>query len=88
VKFGGEVRRQINNNVQDNIGSGLYNFDNLFTSQNPYISGGGGTGIGFASYMLGLGTSGSIITASPGRIETTIRACMSTTRAGESEAYS
>ena len=65
VKFGGEVRRQINNNVQDNIGGGLYNFDNLFTSQNPYISGGGGTGVGLASYMLGLGSSGSIITASP-----------------------
>ena len=37
MKAGGEVRRQINNNVQDNIGSGLYNFDNLFTAQNPYI---------------------------------------------------
>jgi hypothetical protein len=39
LKFGGEVRRQITNYIQSNVGSGLYNFDNLFTSQNPQISG-------------------------------------------------
>jgi hypothetical protein len=65
LKFGGEVRRQLTNYIQSNVGTGLYNFDNLFTSQNPQISGGGGTGVGFASYMLGLGASGSIVTPSP-----------------------
>jgi hypothetical protein len=43
----------------------LYNFDNLFTSMNPYVSGGGGTGVGFASFMLGLGASGNVVTPSP-----------------------
>lgn len=65
LKFGGEVRQQRANYIQSNVGSGLYNFDNLFTSENPQISGGGGTGVGFASYMLGLGASGSIVTPSP-----------------------
>jgi Carboxypeptidase regulatory-like domain len=65
IKIGGEVRRQITNYIQSNVGSGLYNFDNLFTSMNPYVSGGGGTGVGFASFMLGLGASGSVVTPSP-----------------------
>src|SRR5260370_2719513 len=65
VKIGGEVRRQITNYIQSNVGSGLYNFDNLFTSANPYVSGGGGTGVGFASFMLGLGASGNVVTPSP-----------------------
>jgi hypothetical protein len=65
LKIGGEVRRQITNYIQSNVGSGLYNFDNLFTSQNPFISGGGGSGYGFASFMLGLGSSGSIVIPSP-----------------------
>lgn len=65
LKAGGEVRRQITNYIQSNVGSGLYNFDNLFTSKNPYLSGGGGTGVGFASFMLGLGSSGSVVTPSP-----------------------
>ena len=65
LKFGGEIRRQITNYIQSNVGSGLYNFDNLFTSQNPYVSGGGGSGVGFASFMLGLGSGGSIVTPSP-----------------------
>ena len=65
LKFGGEIRRQITNYIQSNVGSGLYNFDNLFTSQNPFVSGGGGTGVGFASFMLGLGSGGSIVTPSP-----------------------
>jgi hypothetical protein len=65
IKLGGEVRRQITNYIQSNVGSGLYNFDNLFTSQNPFVSGGGNSGYGFASFMLGLGSSGSIVTPSP-----------------------
>ncbi len=63
MKFGGEIRRQLTNYIQSNVGSGLYNFDNLFTSVNP--SAPAGTGVGFASFMLGLGASGSIVTPSP-----------------------
>ncbi|HMF75855.1 MAG TPA: carboxypeptidase-like regulatory domain-containing protein [Bryobacteraceae bacterium] len=65
IKIGGEVRRQITNYIQSNVGSGLYNFNNLFTSQNPFVSGGGGSGYGFASFMLGLGSDGSVVTPSP-----------------------
>jgi hypothetical protein len=65
LKFGGELRRQITNYIQSNVGSGLYNFNNLFTSQNPYVSGGGGSGFGFASFMLGLSSDGSVVTPSP-----------------------
>lgn len=63
LKFGGELRRQITNYIQSNVGSGLYNFDNLFTSINPQAP--NGTGFGFASFMLGLGSSGSIVTPVP-----------------------
>ncbi len=63
LKFGGELRRQITNYIQSNVGSGLYNFDNLFTSINPQAP--NGTGVGFASFMLGLGSSGSIVTPVP-----------------------
>ena len=59
LKIGGEVRRQITNYIQSNVGSGIYNFDNLFTAKNPTASGGGGTGVGFASFMLGYGASGN-----------------------------
>ena len=65
IHFGGELRRQIANYVQSNVGSGLYNFDNLFTSQNPYVSNGGGSGYGFASFLLGLGSSGNVVTPAP-----------------------
>jgi len=63
LKFGGELRRQITNYIQSNVGSGLYNFDNLFTSINPQAA--AGTGVGFASFMLGLGSSGNVVTPSP-----------------------
>ena len=63
LKFGGELRRQITNYIQSNVGSGLYNFDNLFTSINPQAA--AGTGVGFASFLLGLGSSGNVVTPSP-----------------------
>jgi hypothetical protein len=63
LKFGGEVRRQITNYIQSNVGSGIYNFDNLFTAINPQAP--AGTGVGFASFMLGYGASGNVVTPSP-----------------------
>ncbi|HVW87688.1 MAG TPA: TonB-dependent receptor [Bryobacteraceae bacterium] len=63
MKFGGEVRRQITNYIQSNVGSGIYNFDNLFTAVNP--SAPAGTGFGFASFMLGYGSSGNVVTPIP-----------------------
>ena len=63
MKFGGEVRRQLTNYIQSNVGSGLYNFDNLFTAINP--SAPAGSGFGFASFMLGYGSSGNVVTPSP-----------------------
>jgi hypothetical protein len=63
LKFGGEVRRQITNYIQSNVGSGIYNFDNLFTAINPQAP--AGTGVGFASFMLGFGASGNVVTPSP-----------------------
>lgn len=63
LKFGGEVRRQITNYIQSNVGSGLYNFDNLFTAVNPQAP--AGTGFGFASFMLGYGSSGNVVTPVP-----------------------
>lgn len=63
LKFGAEVRRQITNYIQSNIGSGIYNFDNLFTAVSPFAP--AGTGLGFASFMLGYGASGNVVTPSP-----------------------
>ena len=63
LKFGGEIRRQITNYIQSNVGSGIYNFDNLFTAVSPFAP--AGTGLGFASFMLGYGASGNVVTPSP-----------------------
>jgi len=63
IKFGAEVRRQITNYIQSNVASGIFNFDNLFTSANPLAT--GGTGYGYASFMLGYGASGNTVTPVP-----------------------
>ncbi|MGH9843304.1 MAG: carboxypeptidase regulatory-like domain-containing protein [Blastocatellia bacterium] len=60
LKFGGELRRLTHNYAQSNTPSGLYNFNNLFTSINPFAP--AGTGSGFASFLLGLGADGNIST--------------------------
>ena len=54
---------------KSNQASGVFNFDNVFTSQNPFSS--GSTGYGFASYLLGLGATGQIpgVTGSPNGIQ-------------------
>jgi hypothetical protein len=60
IKFGADVRRYTNNYIQLQEPSGVFNFDNLFTSANPLNA--GATGFGFASYLLGFGSSGNIET--------------------------
>ncbi|MEZ5403679.1 MAG: TonB-dependent receptor [Bryobacteraceae bacterium] len=58
VKFGGEWRRLTHNYFQQNNPSGSFNFDNLITSVNPLAA--AGTGNGFASFLLGMGSGGGI----------------------------
>ena len=62
VKFGGEVRRLTFNFTQVNNPSGIFNFNNLFTSANPQAPSVGGvtTGFGMASFLLGYGSDGSL----------------------------
>jgi len=60
LKFGGEARRLPHNYAQSNNPSGFFNFNNLFTAVNPFAP--AGTGIGFASFMLGYGADGNIST--------------------------
>ncbi|MBZ5609944.1 MAG: TonB-dependent receptor [Acidobacteriia bacterium] len=57
MKFGGEVRRMDTNYSQSQNASGSYNFDNLFTSANPFAP--AGTGSGYASFLLGFGSGGN-----------------------------
>jgi hypothetical protein len=63
VRIGGEVQRQTDNSIQVQPGGGAFTFSNQFTAINPYST--AGTGNAFASYMLGLGSSGSVPTVSP-----------------------
>ena len=58
VKFGGEIRRNTHNYYQQNNPSGSFNFDALMTSTNPLAA--AGTGNGFASFLLGMGSGGGL----------------------------
>ncbi|MCC6537352.1 MAG: carboxypeptidase regulatory-like domain-containing protein [Bryobacterales bacterium] len=58
VKFGAEVRRNTHNYYQQNNPSGSFNFDALMTSTNPLAA--AGTGNGFASFLLGMGSGGGL----------------------------
>ncbi|MBA3439084.1 MAG: TonB-dependent receptor [Pyrinomonadaceae bacterium] len=60
LKFGGEIRRLTHNYAQSNIPSGFFNFNNVLTAANPFSP--AGTGSGFASFMLGYGSGGNILT--------------------------
>jgi hypothetical protein len=66
-KIGGEIRRQVMNYIQSNVGSGYYSFDNLFTAASPTqpIVNGVTTGYGFASFMVGAGSGGNVVTPVP-----------------------
>lgn len=57
-KFGGEFRRLTHNYYQQNNPSGSFNFDALMTSTNPLAA--AGTGNGFASFLLGMGSGGGL----------------------------
>lgn len=58
IKFGGEWRRLTHNYYQQNNPSGSFNFDALMTSVNPLAA--AGTGNGFASFLLGMGSGGGV----------------------------
>ena len=58
LKFGGEWRRNTHNYYQQNNPSGSFNFDALMTSVNPLAA--AGTGNGFASFLLGMGSGGGL----------------------------
>jgi hypothetical protein len=58
IKFGAEWQNRALNYYQNNTSGGTFSFDNLFTSQNALNS--GATGSGFASFLLGLPSSGTV----------------------------
>ena len=74
LRFGADLRVLQFNFGKSNQASGVFNFDNLFTSANPYSP--GNTGTGWASYLLGLGAAGQIpgVTGSPNGVQTYSRA--------------
>lgn len=69
IKAGSEWRRLQYNFGKSNQASGVFNFDNIFTSQNPVSA--GSTGYGFASFLLGYGATGQIpgTTGSPNGLQ-------------------
>ena len=58
IKVGAELQKRTLNYFQNNQSGGTFSFDNLFTSKNALNS--GATGSGFASFLLGLPTSGTV----------------------------
>lgn len=58
MRMGGEWRRLTHNYAQTNVPTGIFNFDRLFTANNPFTP--AGTGNGFASFLLGYGTGGTL----------------------------
>jgi hypothetical protein len=70
LKIGAEIRRLQFNFGKSNQASGVFNFDNVFTSANPFSP--GSTGYGWASYLLGYGATGQIpgVTGSPNGVQT------------------
>jgi hypothetical protein len=68
-KFGGEFRRLQYNFGKSNQASGVFNFDNIMTSQNPASP--GSTGYAFASFLLGDGATGQVpgTTGSPNGLQ-------------------
>jgi hypothetical protein len=69
LKAGAEWRRLQYNFGKSNQASGVFNFDNILTSQNPTSA--GSTGYGFASFLLGYGATGQIpgVTGSPNGLQ-------------------
>ncbi|MFL6451880.1 MAG: TonB-dependent receptor, partial [Bryobacteraceae bacterium] len=61
-KFGAEIHKNELNYFQNNAPGGVYNFDNLITSQNALNS--GSTGSGLASFLLGVPNNSSLLQTS------------------------
>lgn len=61
-KMGGEIRVLRHNYAQSNVPSGIFYFNNLLTSADPFNP--GNSGSGFASFMLGYGNNGNAVTPS------------------------
>lgn len=59
IKAGAEIRRVDQAFIQNNNPGGSFSFDNGFTASDPTTATTSGTGIGFASFLLGYGASGS-----------------------------
>ena len=64
LKIGGDVRRLTHNYAQSNTPSGIFDFNSVFTANDPFAPQGGW---GFASFLLGTGSSNRGITT-PGLV--------------------
>ncbi|HKW19623.1 MAG TPA: TonB-dependent receptor [Terriglobales bacterium] len=77
LKIGGEYRLLQNNYYQSNQPAGLFQFDAQATAANPLVSPGSGVlgGQGFASFMLGYGSSlnGNSNITTPGKMAEEIK---------------
>src|SRR5260370_36945422 len=58
-KAGADLRRLDQSFVQNNNPGGSFSFDNAFTAANPNTASTDGTGVGFASFLLGYGSGGA-----------------------------
>jgi hypothetical protein len=70
LRIGAEIRTLQFNFGKSNQAGGVFNFDNVFTSANPFSP--GSTGYGWASFLLGYGATGQIpgVTGSPNGVQT------------------
>jgi hypothetical protein len=59
LRAGAELRRLDQSFIQNNNPGGSFSFDNGFTADNPNTASTDGTGIGFASFLLGYGSGGA-----------------------------
>jgi hypothetical protein len=59
IKAGAEIRRVDQAFIQNNNPGGSFSFDNTFTASDPTTATTSGTGVGFASFLLGYGASGA-----------------------------
>ena len=59
IKAGAEIRRVDQAFIQNNNPGGSFSFDNTFTASDPTTATTSGTGVGFASFLLGYGSSGA-----------------------------
>ena len=65
LKIGGELRAYQFFRIDNANSNGLFGFSNLFTRRDPLTGTGATSGNGFATFLLGLPTSGSVVTGTP-----------------------